>query len=127
MATVDGKKITEAVTAGKPFADAAKEAGATVEAFPTFSQTEPKADQPDAPTIMGRSSDMSEGELSDFTPTKDGGLLIHIDKRLPVDDAGFEKEKTMIAGNLDRMKKEAAFQQWLKDRRIAAGFAEAKG
>lgn len=121
------KKITDAVAAGKPFADAAKEAGATVEAFPTFSQAEPKADQPDAQEIMSRSYDMAEGELSDFTPTRTGGLLIHIDKRLPVDDAGFEKEKTMIAGNLDRMKKEAAFQQWLKNRRVAAGFVEVKG
>jgi hypothetical protein len=121
------KKISEATAAGKAFADAAKEAGATVEAFPTFSQSEPKADQPDAQEIMGRSAEMSEGELSDFTPTQNGGLLIHIDKRLAVDEAGFEKERTMIAGSLDRMKKEAAFQQWLKSRRVTAGFVEAKG
>ena len=121
------KKITEAVAAGKTFADAAKEAGATVEAFPTFSLGEPKADQPDAQEIMGRSSDMAVGELSDFTPTRTGGLLIHIDKRLPVDEAGLEKEKAMITNYLEGMKKDAAFQQWLKERRIAAGFVEAKG
>ena len=120
------KKITEAKAAGKSFADAGKEAGATVEPFPTFSAAEPKADAPNAQEIMGRASEMNEGELSEFTPTNDGGLLMHIDKRLPVDDSGFEKEKPMIANNLDRMKKEAAFQQWLKERRIAAGFVEAK-
>ena len=121
------KKITEATAAGKSFADAAKDAGAVAETFPAFSSAEPKMDQPDAREIMGRSTEMSEGELSDFTPTQNGGLLIHIDKRQPVDEAGFEKEKTMIASNLDRMKKEAAFQQWLKSRRTAAGFVEAKG
>ena len=121
------KKIADAVAAGKSFADAAKEAGATVEAFPTFSPAErPKADQPDAQEIIGRSSEMGEGELSEFTPTQAGGILIHIDKRLPVEEAGFEKEKTMLATNLEGMKKEAAFQQWLKERRIAAGFVEAK-
>lgn len=119
------KKITEGLAAGKSFADAAKEAGATAEAFPTFSPMErPKGDQPDGQEIMGRASEMGDGELSEFTA---GGLLIHIDKRLPVDEAGFEKEKTMIATNLEGMKKEAAFQQWLKERRIAAGFVEAKG
>ena len=122
------KKISEAITAGKSFADAAKEAGVTVEPFPTFSPVErPKEEQPDAPTIMGRSSEMTEGELSEFTPTQTGGLLIHLDKRLPVDESGFEKEKAMIVTNLEGMKKEAAFQQWLKERRIAAGFVETKG
>ncbi len=121
------KKITEAVAVGKTFADAAKEAGVTPEAFPTFSFAEQKVDQPDAQEIMGRSADLVVGELSDFTATASGGLLIHIDKRLPVDEAGLEKEKTMISGYLENTKKEAAFQQWLKERRIAAGFVEAKG
>ena len=121
------KKIIEAVTAGKSFADAAKEAGAIPEAFPTFSPVEqPKADQPDAREIMGRSFEMNEGELSDFTPTQNGGLLLHIDKRLPVDEAGFAKEKTMIAGSLEDTKRMAALQQWLKERRIAAGLLDAK-
>ena len=120
------KKISEAVTAGKSFADAAKEAGATPEPFPTFSQAEPKMDQPDAQEIMGRATEMNEGDLSEFVPTAAGGLLLHIDKHLPVDEAGFEKEKPMIVNNLDRIKKEAAFQQWLKGRRSAAGFSEVK-
>ena len=121
------KKIIEATAAGKSFADAAKDAGVVAETFPAFSSADPKMDQPDAREIMGRSAEMNEGELSEFTPTQNGGLLIHLDKRQPVDEAGFEKEKTMIATNIDRMKKEAAFQQWLKSRRTAAGFVEAKG
>lgn len=121
------KKITEGIAAGKSFADAAKEAGATVEAFPTFSPADQKRPEaPNADEIIGRSTEMTEGQLSEFTPTENGGLLLHLDKRLPVDEAGFEKEKPMIASNLDRMKKEAAFQQWLKESRIAAGFVEAK-
>ena len=122
------KKISAAVTSGKSFADAAKEAGAPVEAFPTFSAADqPKADQPDSQEIVGRASEMNEGELSEFIPSAAGGMLMHIDKHLPVDESGFEKEKTMIVNNLDRLKKEAAFQQWLKGRRTAAGFVEAKG
>ena len=121
------KKVTEAIAAGKSFADAAKDAGAVAETFPTFPSADNKMDQPDAREIMGRSREMNEGELSDFTPTQTGGLLIHIDKRLPVDEAGFEKQKPMLANQIDGIKKNAAFQQWLKSRRSAAGFAEAKG
>jgi hypothetical protein len=120
------KKIEEAIKAGKSFADAAKEAGATPEPFPAFSQAEPKMDQPDAREVMMGSSELAVGQLSDFKPTQTGGLLIYIDKRLPVDESGFEKEKTMIAQNIDRMMTEAAFQQWLKERRGLAGLSERK-
>lgn len=120
-------KITEAIKAGKSYADAATEAGAAPVAFPVFSQAEPKMDAPDAREIMQRAADLAEGQVSDFIPTADGGLILHIDKRLPVDEAGFEKEKTMLAQGIDRTKKEAAFQQWMKERRGAAGLVDAKG
>ena len=120
------KKIEEAMKAEKSFADAAKEAGATPEAFPAFSQAEPKMDQPDAREVMMRSSDLAVAQLSDFVPTQTGGLLIYVDKRLPVDETNFEKEKTMIAQNIERMMSEAAFQQWLKERRALAGLTERK-
>ena len=120
------KKIEEAMKAGKSFADAAKEAGATPEPFPAFSQAEPKMDQPDARDVMMRSSDLAVGELSDFVPTQTGGLLIYIDKRLPVDESNFDKEKTRIVEGIERMLTEAAFQQWLKERRGLAGLSERK-
>lgn len=118
-------KITTAVQLGKPFADAAKEAGATVEAVPAFSAAEPKFEIADAQEIMGRATDMAEGQLSEFIPTSTGGLLLHIDKRLPLDEAGFEKDKALLAYNVDRNKTEGAFQLWLKERRGDAGLAGA--
>jgi peptidyl-prolyl cis-trans isomerase D len=117
-------KISEAIKGGKSFADAAKEAGANAEAFPVFSQAEPKMDAPDAREVMQRAAELSEGQISEFTPTATGGLLLHIDKRLPVDETNFEKEKPMIAQSIDRTKKEAAFQLWLKERRAAAGLLD---
>lgn len=120
-------KITTAVQAGKPFADAAKEAGAVVEAVPAFSAAEPKFDVADAQEIMSRAPEMAEGALSEFIPTSTGGLLLHIDKRLPVDEAGFEKDKALLAYNVDRNKTEGAFQLWLKERRSGAGLVDANG
>ena len=120
------KKIDEAMKSGKSFADAAKEAGATPEPFPAFSQADPKMDQPDAREVMMRSSDLTVAQLSDFVPTQTGGLLIYVDKRLPVDESNFEKEQPMIAANIERMLQESAFQQWLKERRGLAGLTERK-
>ncbi len=53
-------------------------------------------------------------QLSEPIPTPTGMLLVHLDKRLPVDEKKFEEEKAMIADNVARGKREAAFDDWLK-------------
>ncbi|MDQ3623184.1 MAG: SurA N-terminal domain-containing protein [Verrucomicrobiota bacterium] len=121
-------KVEAEMKAGKSVADAAQAAGVKAEPFPPFSMAEqPKRDQPDAQDIVRRSQEMKVGELSDFVPTGAGGLLLHVHARPPVDETLFEKEKPLIADSLDRMQREVAFQQWLKDRRTAAGVVSARG
>jgi parvulin-like peptidyl-prolyl isomerase len=119
-------KIDAELKAGKTFADAAAAAGATAEKLPPFSMAEPaKLDSPDARIIMGRSLDLAEGQLSEPTPSPGGMILVHVDKRLPVDEAKFEQEKTVIAESVLRSKRDAAFAQWLKERRTAANIVTA--
>ncbi len=120
-------KIDAEMKAGKAFADAAQAAGATVEKFPAFSLAQPNFDQPDASTIVGRSADLKVGELSDFVPTADGGVILHVDNRLPVDETAFEKEKPLIAQSLVRNRRESLFQEWLKARRVDAKIDLARG
>lgn len=121
-------KIDAEVKAGKSFADAATAAGAKPEALPPFSLMEPpKADVPDGRIIMGRSLELTEGQLSDVTPTPGGVVILRVEKRLPIDEQKFEQEKTMLAENVARGKREAAFELWLKNRRDAAGIQEGQG
>ncbi len=119
-ATEIRNKIDAEVKAGKSFVEAAQAAGATAEQFPAFSMKEPKSDQPDASVIVGRAAEMAVNELSEFLPTGTGGLLVHVDKRQPVDETAFEQEKPMLVQGLERYKREAVFQEWLKARRQAA-------
>lgn len=114
-------KLNEQIAAGKPFAEAAAALKLKVETVPAFSLMElPKNEVADGQTIAGRSLDLNEGELSEPTPTADGLFVMHIDKRHPVDEEKFEKEKAALGENIARMKTMSAFDVWLKERRTLA-------
>jgi parvulin-like peptidyl-prolyl isomerase len=119
-ATEVRNKIFEELKAGKSFADAAKAAGATPEAFPAFSMAEPKMDQPDAREVMSTAMDLKVGEISPALPTATGSLLVYLDKKLPLDDSKFESEKQTISQNIARGHREGLFREWMKDRREEA-------
>jgi hypothetical protein len=70
---------------------------------------------------------MKEGELSELLPGESGGVIAHVDKRLPIDEAAFEKEKTQLAQNLQQQQDAQVFQDWLRVRRNAANVQAARG
>ncbi|MGV3532480.1 MAG: SurA N-terminal domain-containing protein [Chthoniobacteraceae bacterium] len=121
------QKIAAAMKAGKSFADAATEAGMAAEKFPTFSLAQPNFEQPDANEVISRSADLKVGEISEFAQTAAGGVIIHLDNRLPIDEAEFEKEKGVIAEQLERNRRESLFREWLDSRRDAANISYARG
>ena len=113
-------KIDTELKAGKSFAEAASAAGAKAEVFGVFSRAEPKFDLPDAEQVMMTAFDMKEGALSPFTPTTAGGILIHVDKRPPIDDSQFAVQKEFLTYRLAAGAGEALFAEWLKLRRAEA-------
>lgn len=121
-------KLVAATNAGKSFEAAAAEAGVKAEKIPAFSLMEPpKPDVADGRLIAGRASDLVEGQLSDATPSSTGVILIHVDKRLPIDEQKFAEEKSSLAANVARAKREGAFELWLKERRTIARPPTARG
>ncbi len=99
-----------------------------VEKLPPFSAADQsRQEQPETSTIKGRASEMKEGELSEFVPTATGGLLVHLDKRLPIDEADFAKEKAKLAEEIGRQKGGAIFMDWLRERRKAANVQPVHG
>jgi peptidyl-prolyl cis-trans isomerase D len=116
-------KIEAELKAGKSFADAATAAGAKAEPFPAFSRREPKFDQPDAQEVMIAAIDLAPGQISAFMPTGSGGALVHVEKREPIDDAKFEKDKALTVMALSRGRRESLFGEWWKARRKEAGIA----
>jgi parvulin-like peptidyl-prolyl isomerase len=99
----------------------------TPEPFPAFSMAEPKFDKPDAREIMTTAFEMKPGELSQVVSTTGGALLVHVDKRLPVDEKLFEKERTILAENISRSRREGLFREWLKNQRAEANITTARG
>ena len=121
-------KIDAELKAGKTLEQAAETAGVKVEKLPAFSAAEQnRQEPPENSTIKGRASEMKEGELSEFVPTAAGGLLVHLDKRLPIDEADFAKEKAKVAEEIGRQKGGAIFMDWLRERRKVANVQPVRG
>lgn len=118
-------KIAADMKAGKSFADAGETAaGVKPEAFPAFSAEDIDmrkfADKPDGSSIMRAAKSLNEGETSMLIPTEKGGLIIHLDKREPIDEAKFKAEKPRVAEGVADIRAAVLFQEWLKLRRAAA-------
>jgi peptidyl-prolyl cis-trans isomerase D len=118
-------KIAADMKAGKSFAEAAEAAaGAKPDAFPAFSAEELQmgkfADKPDGAAIMHSAQLLNAGDTSMLIPTEKGGVMIHLDKREPIDEAKFKADLPRVAESVDQTRAIVLFQEWLKLRRAAA-------
>ena len=113
-------KVADALKGGRSFADAAKDAGQPAQDMKAFSPAEPLRGQPDAAQIAEASSELSSGELSKFVPTTDGGLLVYVRGRQPVDEKKFDLQKDRITSALRQQKAGVYFAEWLRASREAA-------
>ena len=111
-------KIAADLKAGKSFADAAKNAGQKVEDFPVFSLSEAQklAEQPNAQAIVSKAVVLADGELSELIPTANGGLLVFLEKREPIDEAQYQKDEATQIAALRERKGFITFMGWLQSR-----------
>ena len=113
-------KMADALKAGRPVADAAKEAGQTAQNVTPFSVAEPIKGQADGTQLSEATAELANGELSKFVSTADGGLLVYVRGREPADEKRFDLQKDMITTGMRRQKAGVYFSEWLRDRREAA-------
>ena len=115
-------KIVESLKAGKPFVEAAKDAGQTVDNLPGFAlASQPPVDAaPDFSGIITAGAELPVGEVSKFVPSATGGALVYVRSRSGVDEAQFDKMKDMLAMQARRQKTRAAFEEWLRASKQAA-------
>ena len=113
-------KIGADLKAGKSIADAAKAAGVKVETYTGLSLAEPNPEVPGSRELAGRAAEMADGAISEFIPSQDGGMFIHLDKREPIDEAKFEKDKAMLAPRLFDQRLNLVFADWLRKQRDEA-------
>jgi peptidyl-prolyl cis-trans isomerase D len=122
-------KLDAELKAGKSFADAAKGVGLTPETMEPFSQAAPPKVEgnPDAMMIARASMESKEGQLSEPIPSRSGRILFRVEKRQPIDEAAFEKEKPNLIERLAGAHAEQVFHMWIQERAKAANLRTAAG
>jgi len=129
------RTIREAAKAGTPLDKALAQMGLQAERIPPFSIIEKppakpeeakdkKPDVPDLPTIKSAVRELNPGDSSDFIATDKGGLVAMLEKRDPGDPAGFAEAKANFEKNYLQSKRMVVFEEWLHDRRRAAGLQQ---
>jgi len=113
-------QIVRELKAGRSFEEAARAAGVQTEAFPAFSLGEPVRDRPEAQQVAEQALDLAVGGLSRYTPTADGGVLVYLDRRDPIDEAKLAEEQKSQLELLRDFRQKNAFQAWLQVRREEA-------
>lgn len=132
------RTIREAMKAGTPVDKALAQMGLQAERIPPFSIVEDppapppkpeeakdkKPDIPDLTTIKSAVRELNPGDATDFVSTSTGGLVAVLETREPGDPAGYDKAKTNFEKNYLLSKKMVVFDEWLHDRRRAAGLQQ---
>ena len=132
------QQLREDLKNGKSLADAAGQAGVKVEKIPPFAlvdtppgatpapKPEAKEESPDMRYIKQSASGLSPGEVSDYVSTREGGLLVILEKRENFNAAEFEKARAFLEERELTNQGQIVFYEWLRERRRAAGIAEKK-
>ena len=137
-ATEIAHKLQDELKNGKPLAEAATQAGVKLEKLPPFAlsdeppgatpapETKPKNEAPDMPTIKQTASSLSPGGVSDYVSAPDGGFIAVLEKREALTAAQFDAARPALESRALLNQNQVVFYEWLRERRHAAGVAEAK-
>jgi len=64
--------------------------------------------------------------MSQFLPDADGGILLHLDKREPIDEQKYEKQKPLLTAYAQRQTLGLVFADWLRKQRQDAAIETAQ-
>ena len=134
MAMTNGRKAVETLRnglkAGQPLQAALAQAGnlkpEKIEPFIIADEmdkdpNQKKSEPGDMMIIRNLASQLQPGEVSDFTPWVDGGLIVLLEKREPPDPAKYEEAKAKFEQRYLNAAREYVFEEWLRDRQRDAG------
>src|SRR6266508_1062269 len=130
------QQLRQATKSGQPLEAATQQAGVKAEKVPPFSvldeatedkDKKPKEESPEMLTIKNAVAYLNQGELTDFLPAGDSGLIAVLEKREPSQDAANIEKKAAFEKRLLDNKRQVVFYEWLRERQQAAGVQFAKG
>jgi hypothetical protein len=130
------QKLREATRSGQPIETAIQKAGVHVEKVPPFSlfdeateakDKDLKKEQADLTAVKNAVAYLNAGEISDFLPADNAGLIAVLEKREPPADANDREKKAAFEKRLLGSKEQIVFYEWLRERQQAANVQFAKG
>ena len=123
-------QLREATTSGQPFQAAVQKMGLKAEKIPPFSlvedstaKPEERKESPDLVAIKNAVAQINPGDVSDFLPGEEGGVIAVLEKRESADPAKYREKKAAF----DNHYREIAFYEWLRDRQRDAGLQTSGG
>ena len=129
--------LREALKAGEPLAVACQKANVKAEKIEPFALMDDIEAKDPAAANKNKSSDLlavknaaaqlQPGEVSEFSPSEDGGIIVALEKREPPDEAKYQASKASFEQRILNNKRDLVFRDWLRERQREAGVFESKG
>ncbi len=124
--------VTNGLTAGKKFADIAKEQKVKVISLAPFGRQATSIPELEAARVSPfqfRSAAFARavGESSDFIPSGDGGFVLVVEKFLPADETKMKAELKDYILNLRSRQASTAYNEWVADQFQSAGVTISRG
>lgn len=109
-------KLTNGMAEGKKFLDLATQEQATIVKIPPFApstQTLTNLDERlELRRVQGLAMELDPGKVSPFTATRDGGFILSLEERLPIDPEKMKTELPDLMARLRQYRQTEAFNQW---------------
>ena len=123
-------QLREVSTSGQPLEAAIQKMGLKAEKVPPFSlvedataKPEGRKEPPGLVAIKNAVAQINPGDVSDFFPWEEGGVIAVLEKREPADPAKYPEKKAAF----DNRYREIVFYEWLRDRQRDAGLQVSRG
>ncbi len=94
------RALNDAIKAGSTFKAAAAAQKLTVQEIPEFKPAEPTLKDPDQNLLVGLTQELQVGQVSNFKPASNGGLIAYLELRKPGNADEFKKIQPMIDSRL---------------------------
>jgi hypothetical protein len=108
------EKIDAGMQSGKDFIQAAEAAGYKPETPPPFALLNPGDNLELARTMAMDDVELDDNQTSKFLEDQDGGLIIHMIKKGPIDEAKYQEYKKAEYAQQNNRFESIVFREWLK-------------
>ena len=130
------RELRETLASGAPLPFAWEKANVKAEKMEPFTLADelepeeaakkPKEKPPEYIAIKNAVATLQPGDVSEFFPWEDGGIVAVVEKREPPDETKFAQKKASFEERILTNKREMVFYEWLRDRQREAGVVAEK-